>query len=147
MNSLLSGEALLRLAAFAGVLIGMVVWELLAPRRQQRIERTFRWPSNIGVAVLDTLFVRLVFPISAVAFALFAEARGWGLFNVLSLPTWLTIPAGIILLDLAIYLQHVLFHWVPALWRFHRMHHDDLEFDVTTGVRFHTVEIMLYMVI
>ena len=143
MHSLLSGEPLLRLAAFAGVLIGMVVWELLAPRRQQRIERTFRWPSNIGVAVLDTLFVRLVFPIGAVAFALVAEARGWGLFNVLSLPAWLTVAAGIILLDLAIYLQHVLFHAVPLLWRVHRMHHADLEFDVTTGVRFHPIEMLL----
>lgn len=145
--TLLSTSEILRLAAFAGVLLGMALWELLTPRRKQRIARTARWPSNIGVVVLDTLLVRLVFPIGAVALALLAEARGWGLFNALGLPAWVTVPAGVVLLDLAIYLQHVLFHAVPALWRFHRMHHADLEFDVTTGVRFHPIEILLSMAI
>ncbi len=83
----------------------------------------------------------------AMGVALLAEARGWGLFNAFGIPTWVAVPAGVILLDLAIYLQHVLFHAVPALWRLHRMHHADLEFDVTTGVRFHPVEILLSMVI
>ena len=117
--TLLSTSEILRLAAFAGVLLGMALWELLTPRRKHRIARTARWPSNIGVVVLDTLLVRLVFPIGAVALALLAEARGWGLFNALGLPAWVTVPAGVVLLDLAIYLQHVLFHAVPALWRFH----------------------------
>jgi len=121
------------------------VWELLAPRRDQNIARGVRWPSNIGLVVLDTLVVRLVFPITAVALALLAEARGWGLFNAFAVPAWAAIPLGVILLDLAIYLQHVLFHAVPAFWRLHRMHHADLEFDVTTGVRFHPVEILLSM--
>jgi sterol desaturase/sphingolipid hydroxylase (fatty acid hydroxylase superfamily) len=143
----LSTSELLRVAAFALVLLGMAIWELLTPRREQKITRSTRWPSNIAVVVLDSLLVRLLFPIGAVALALLAEARGWGLFNVLALPGWLTVPAGIVLLDLAIYLQHVLFHAVPALWRFHRMHHADLEFDVTTGVRFHPVEILLSMAI
>jgi sterol desaturase/sphingolipid hydroxylase (fatty acid hydroxylase superfamily) len=145
--NLLSSDDVLRLAAFTGVLLGMALWELLTPRREQRLARSARWPSNIAVVVLDTLLVRLAFPIGAVALALLAEARGWGLFNALGLPAWVTLPAGIVLLDLAIYLQHVLFHALPALWRFHRMHHADLEFDVTTGVRFHPIEILLSMAI
>jgi sterol desaturase/sphingolipid hydroxylase (fatty acid hydroxylase superfamily) len=146
MSSLSASEGL-RLAAFCGVLIVMLVWELLLPRRTSSIKRSARWPSNLAVVVLDTVLVRLVFPTTTIAVALLAEANGWGLFNVLRLPQWLTLLAGIILLDLAIYLQHVLFHWLPALWRFHRMHHADLEFDVTTGVRFHPVEILLSMAI
>jgi sterol desaturase/sphingolipid hydroxylase (fatty acid hydroxylase superfamily) len=144
--TILSSSEILRLAAFAGVLLSMALWELRAPRRKQRLARTARWPSNIAVVVLDTLLVRLV-PIGAVALALLAEARGWGLFNALGLPAWVTVPVGVVVLDLAIYLQHVLFHAVPALWRFHRMHHADLEFDVTTGVRFHPIEILLSMAI
>jgi sterol desaturase/sphingolipid hydroxylase (fatty acid hydroxylase superfamily) len=123
----------------------MAAWEILAPRRQQRIRRIRRWPSNIGVVALDTLLVRLLFPITAVGIALLAEARGWGLFAALELPAWASIVLGVVLLDLAIYLQHVLFHAVPALWRLHRMHHADLEFDVTTGTRFHPIEILLSM--
>jgi sterol desaturase/sphingolipid hydroxylase (fatty acid hydroxylase superfamily) len=146
MSSLSSSEGL-RLAAFCGVLIVMLVWELLLPRRTSNIKRTARWPSNLAVVVLDTVLVRLVFPTTTIAVALLAETNGWGLFNVVRLPQWLTLLAGIVLLDLAIYLQHVLFHWLPALWRFHRMHHADLEFDVTTGVRFHPVEILLSMAI
>ena len=145
MEALLSNEPFIRLAAFASILAGMVVWELLAPRRDQNIARGVRWPSNIGLVVLDALVVRLVFPITAVALALLAEVRGWGLFNAVAVPPWAAIPLGVILLDLAIYLQHVLFHAVPAFWRLHRMHHADLEFDVTTGVRFHPVEILLSM--
>ena len=145
MRGLLSNEPVFRLLAFATVLVAMAAWELLSPRREQAIGRATRWPSNVGVVVLDTILVRLLFPIGAVALALLAEARGWGLFNALNLPVWAAIPVGIVLLDLAIYLQHVLFHAVPALWRLHRMHHADLEFDVTTGVRFHPIEILLSM--
>ena len=106
-----------------------------------------RWPSNLGVVVVDTLLVRLVFPVTAVGLALVAEAHGWGLFNEITLPVWIAVFASVVLLDLAIYFQHVLFHAVPALWRLHRMHHADLEFDVTTGLRFHPIEILLSMVI
>jgi sterol desaturase/sphingolipid hydroxylase (fatty acid hydroxylase superfamily) len=145
MGALLSTESFIRLAAFGGILAAMVVWELLAPRRDQKIGRSARWPSNIGVVVLDTLLVRLVFPVGAVGLALLAEAQGWGLFNAFGVPAWAAIPLGVILLDLAIYLQHVLFHAVPALWRLHRMHHADREFDVTTGIRFDPIEILLSM--
>jgi sterol desaturase/sphingolipid hydroxylase (fatty acid hydroxylase superfamily) len=142
---LLAHEPAVRLGAFAGILALMVLWELLAPRRRPAIGRLRRWPSNLGIVALNTLLVRLAFPIAAVGVALLAETRGWGLFQAFGLPAWLAIVASVLLLDLAIYLQHVLFHAVPVLWRLHRMHHADLEFDVTTGVRFHPVEILLSM--
>ena len=140
-------EPIIRLSAFASVLGLMALWELLAPRRRQEIGRARRWPGNLGVVVVDTLLVRLVFPTAAVGVALVAEGKGWGLLHQIAAPAWVAIPVSVILLDLAIYFQHVLFHAVPALWRLHRMHHADLEFDVTTGVRFHPVEILLSMLI
>jgi sterol desaturase/sphingolipid hydroxylase (fatty acid hydroxylase superfamily) len=147
MQAVLTYEPFIRLGAFGGVFVAMAVWEFLGPRRQQAIGRGLRWPNNLGVVVADTLLVRLVFPTTAVGVALFAEAHGWGLFNILTLPVWIEVLSSILLLDLAIYFQHVLFHAVPALWRLHRMHHADLEFDVTTGLRFHPIEIALSMMI
>jgi sterol desaturase/sphingolipid hydroxylase (fatty acid hydroxylase superfamily) len=140
-------EHYIRLGAFCGVLLAMAIWELVGPRRQQTIARHVRWPSNLGIVVLDALLVRLIFPTTAVGFALVGDARGWGLFHLVTLPTWIVIVASVVLLDLAIYLQHVLFHAVPALWRLHRMHHADLAFDVTTGLRFHPIEILLSMLL
>jgi sterol desaturase/sphingolipid hydroxylase (fatty acid hydroxylase superfamily) len=144
-DMLLANEPLVRLVAFAGIFAAMAAWEVLAPRREQNLARGTRWPGNIGVVVLDTALVRIVFPTTAVGLALLAEARGWGLFNALALPIWASVPLAVMALDLTIYLQHVLFHAVPALWRLHRMHHADLEFDVTTGARFHPIEILLSM--
>jgi len=142
---LLVNEPFIRLFAFAGIFAAMAAWEVLAPRRAQRLARGTRWPNNIGIVVLDTVLVRLVFPTTAVGLALLAEARAWGLFNAFELPIWASVPLAVMALDLAIYLQHVLFHAVPALWRLHRMHHADLELDVTTGARFHPIEILLSM--
>jgi len=142
-DPLFAYEPLIRLGTFAGVFVAMAIWELFTPRRPQAIGRNWRWPNNLGVVAVDVLLVRILLPITAVGLALFAEARGIGLFNMIAPPMWVSIPASVILLDLAIYLQHVLFHAVPALWRLHRMHHADLEFDVTTGLRFHPVEILL----
>jgi sterol desaturase/sphingolipid hydroxylase (fatty acid hydroxylase superfamily) len=144
---LLAHQPAIRLGAFAGILTVMALWELLAPRRSQAIARRRRWPGNLAIVVLDTLVLRVVFPTAAVGMALSAESHGWGLFHTLGVPAWLAIILSVILLDLAIYLQHVLFHAVPVLWRLHRMHHADLEFDVTTGVRFHPIEILLSMAI
>lgn len=140
-------ELEIRLAAFAGVLAIMAAWEVAAPRRRQALARKARWPGNIGVVVLDTLIVRLLFPAGAVGLAVLAEAHGWGLLNEVELPSWLEVLFSLILLDLVLYLQHRLFHAVAPLWRLHRMHHADLEFDVTTGVRFHPAEILLSMLI
>jgi sterol desaturase/sphingolipid hydroxylase (fatty acid hydroxylase superfamily) len=125
----------------------MAAWELAAPRRREEIPRLLRWTNNFGLVVLDTLVVRLIFPVVAVGLAVLAEENGWGLFNVFDVPEWIAFILSFLALDLAIYLQHVMFHAVPALWRLHRMHHADLEFDVSTGVRFHPVEILLSMAI
>ncbi len=144
---LLSNEGAIRLAIFLGILIAMAIWEVAAPRRRIEIPRVIRWTNNLGVVVVDTILVRLTFPIVAVGLALTAQEKGWGLFNMVEAPTWLAIIVSIIVLDFAIYLQHVLFHAVPALWRLHRMHHADQAIDVTTGLRFHPIEIILSMVI
>jgi sterol desaturase/sphingolipid hydroxylase (fatty acid hydroxylase superfamily) len=146
-DALLSYEQYIRLAAFCGVFALMAAWELIEPRRTQTIGRGWRWPNNLGVVVVDTLLVRILFPTATVGVALVAEAHGLGLFNVLPLPAWIGVVASVILLDLAIYFQHVLFHAVPVLWRLHRMHHADLDIDVSTGLRFHPIEILLSMVI
>lgn len=140
-------ELVLRLVLFLGILVLVAAWEAMAPRRHRQLARWVRWPSNLGIVVLNTALVRLSFPISAVALALLCEQRGWGLLNSVELPRWLAIVLAVLALDLAIYLQHVLFHAVPALWRLHRMHHADLDLDVTTGARFHPIEILASMIV
>lgn len=144
---ILSNEPMIRMGFFLGILLAMAIWEVAAPRRRREIPRLLRWSSNLGVVVIDTLLVRLTFPIVAAGLAIVAEQRGWGLFNIFDAPAWIAFVVSVLALDLAIYLQHVMFHAVPALWRLHRMHHADLEFDVTTGLRFHPIEILLSMVI
>jgi sterol desaturase/sphingolipid hydroxylase (fatty acid hydroxylase superfamily) len=142
-----ANEPVIRLAAFGGVFVVLAVLEFIVPRRKQAIRRVWRWPNNLGVVIVNTLLLRIAFPTTAVGLALVAEAHGFGLLNVIRLPDWLALLVSVLALDLAIYLQHVLFHAVPALWRLHRMHHADLEFDVTTGLRFHPIEIVLSMLI
>jgi sterol desaturase/sphingolipid hydroxylase (fatty acid hydroxylase superfamily) len=146
-DAMFAYEPFIRLGAFGGVFVVMAIWELIGPRRQQAIGRGWRWPNNLGVVAVDALLVRILFPTTAIGLALIAEARGFGLFNVIALPALVGVVVSVIVLDLAIYLQHVLFHAIPALWRLHRMHHADLEFDVTTGLRFHPIEILLSMMI
>jgi sterol desaturase/sphingolipid hydroxylase (fatty acid hydroxylase superfamily) len=140
---LLDHEPALRLGYFVGVLVAIMVWERWAPRRRRAASRWLRWPSNLGVAALGTVLVRAGVPVTAVGVAGSAQSLGFGLLHQVEGPTWLKIAVAIVILDLAIYLQHVMFHAVPALWRLHRMHHADLDFDVTTGVRFHPLEILL----
>lgn len=144
---LLSHEPLVRGAVFFLVLAVMAAAEVASPRRRREIPRVLRWTNNLALVVLDTVVLRLVFPVLAVGFAAIAEARGFGLFNLVEVPAWLAVLASIVILDLVIYLQHVLFHAVPGLWRLHRVHHADLEIDVTTGLRFHPIEILLSMAI
>ena len=144
---LLGHEPAVRLSVFGGMLVGMMLWELSAPRRRLDIPRVIRWSNNLALVVIDTAILRLAFPVLAVGLAGVAQAQGWGLFHVLDLTVWVAVVGAILILDLAIYLQHVLFHAVPALWRLHRMHHADLDFDATTGLRFHPVEIVLSMAI
>lgn len=142
-GSLTEHEAALRLVAFVGVFAAVALWEWLAPRRRARFARARRWPHNLALLVLDALVVRVLAPGAAIAIALAGEAHGWGLLNAVALPAWAEVLIAVVLLDLAIYFQHVVFHAVPALWRLHRVHHADPDFDVTTGTRFHPLEILL----
>ena len=144
---LLGHEAQIRLSFFIGIFALMACWEVFAPRRTGQVKRRLRWPGNLGIVIFNTLLLRVVMPTTAVALALAGEAAGWGLLQQFDLPLWLASTLAIICLDLAIYLQHIMFHAVPVLWRLHRMHHADLAFDVTTGARFHPLEIMVSMAI
>ena len=143
--ALLAHEPALRLSAFLGVFALMALAEALAPRRRRDFSRLQRWPANLGIVVIDTLLLRLVFPTAAVGVAMIAAARGFGVLHWLHVPPVAAFVIALLVLDLAIYAQHVLFHAVPVLWRLHRMHHADLDFDVTTALRFHPVEILLSM--
>jgi sterol desaturase/sphingolipid hydroxylase (fatty acid hydroxylase superfamily) len=136
-------ELALRLGVFLAVFAALALWERAAPARAPRLTRAMRWRANLGLAVLNTVVLRVVLPGSALAFAALAAAEGWGLLNRAALPAWLAVLAGAALLDLVIYFQHVLFHSVPALARLHAVHHADPDFDLTTGIRFHPLEIVL----
>jgi sterol desaturase/sphingolipid hydroxylase (fatty acid hydroxylase superfamily) len=142
---LLGHELPIRLGFFFGVLGVMAVWEMLAPRRRWIAPKPLRWVNNIGLVFLNTAILRWVFPVLAVGTAAIGEDRAWGLLNNWLVPDWLAAILAIVALDLAIYLQHVMMHAVPALWRLHRLHHADPDFDVTTGARFHPLEILLSM--
>ena len=143
----LAHEPTVRLGAFFVVFALMAVWEALAPRRMRSLPRRVRWPHNLALVVLNGLILRLLFPLAAVGFALLAAERGWGLLNALGVPFWWAFALAVIALDFAIYLQHVMLHAVPLLWRLHRVHHADADIDVTTGARFHPIEILLSMLI
>jgi sterol desaturase/sphingolipid hydroxylase (fatty acid hydroxylase superfamily) len=147
MESWLPSEPLIRLGAFALVFTAMALWELLAPWRAQVLPRRRRWPANLGILAVDALVVRVLFPTAAVGAALWAEATGTGLLHALAVPAWLAVPLAVVLLDLVIWAQHLVFHHVPLLWRLHRVHHADTEIDVTTGLRFHPIEIVLSLLL
>ena len=136
-------ELAVRLGAFASVFGLMAAWEIAAPARARRLPRASRWRANLGLALLNTLIVRLALPGSAIALAALAQESGWGLLNRVGLPAWAALAVGALLLDFVIYLQHVLFHAVPVLARLHAVHHADPDFDLTTGIRFHPLEILL----
>lgn len=142
-----STEMAIRFASFVAIFAVMAGWELLAPCRALLVGRKPRWPNNLGILVVDAIAVRLVIPAAAVGVAIMAAHHGWGLFNLVALPGWMAGLAGFLILDLAIYAQHYAFHHVPWLWRLHRMHHADLDIDLTTGVRFHPIEILISMLI
>lgn len=142
---ILAHEGIFRLSFFFAILIVMAVWEILSPRRPLKTSKTIRWSNNLGLVFIDTLAIRILLPMQAVGVALFAQNRGWGLLNNISLPSWLEIAIAVLALDFVIYLQHAMFHFIPLFWRLHRVHHTDLDFDVTTGIRFHPIEILLSM--
>lgn len=144
MNSLVAdSETTLRLLLFVTVFVLLAILERVRPRRQLTITRSRRWTANLGLSVLNTVVVRIAVPLAGVGAAVLAQERGWGLFNWTELPVWLEIVAFLLLFDLTIYLQHRLFHWQPLLWRMHRMHHTDPDYDLTTGNRFHPGSILI----
>ncbi len=138
-------ETQLRLAVFFLVLIGMMTWEVLVPRRKTQ-KRKLRWPANLGIVALNSLLLMLL-PVTAVGAALFSIFNHFGLFVWLEMPLWPSIILSLLILDLTIYWQHRIFHAIPQAWPIHRMHHTDTEFDVTTGLRFHPIEILISIVI
>ena len=143
----ISHEAAIRLGFFSGILGAMALWELAAPRRVLTVPKLLRWINNIGIVVINSFLLRMIFPSAAVGVSVFAQKHGWGLFNHFQLPYWVAVVLSVVALDFTIYLQHVMFHAIPVFWRIHRMHHADLDFDVTTGIRFHPMEILLSMLI
>jgi len=144
---LMENEKAIRMGFFFGILAIMAIWELLAPRRALTVSKTVRWLNNIGLVFLNSAIVRLIFPIAAIGLAAFAQEHGWGLLNYFQINHVLAIVISVIFMDFIIYLQHVMVHAIPLLWRLHRVHHADLDYDVTTGSRFHTIEILLSMLI
>lgn len=125
----------------------MSLWELAAPRRRLTVFKLLRWANNLALVVLNSILLRALFPAAAAGVSVFAAQQGWGLFNYFAVPLWVAMLVSVVLLDFVIYLQHVMFHAVPLLWRLHRVHHADLDIDVTTGTRFHPIEIVLSMLI
>lgn len=147
INSIAQHEQTIRLSFFLGVLAIMALWEVLAPKRALTVSKALRWSNNLGLVFFNTILLRLIFPAAAVGMAAFAGEQGWGLFNYFQLPLAVSILLSVVIMDLIIYLQHVMVHAVPALWRLHRVHHADLDYDLTTGARFHPLEILLSMLI
>ena len=144
---ILGNEPVIRISFFLGILAAIALWEIAAPRRVLSVSRMLRWGGNLGIVVLNTVVLRLLFPAAAVGTAVFAGEQGWGMFNYFDTPYWLAVIVSVVALDFVVWLQHVMVHAVPLFWRLHRMHHADLDFDVTTGLRFHPLEIILSMFI
>ncbi|MFT4098378.1 MAG: sterol desaturase family protein [Rhodoblastus sp.] len=137
----------IRLFAAFAIFAAVALWEALAPHRRLEFGRLRRWPSNIGLIAVDALVLRALFPVALAGVALFAQQRGWGLFNLVAAPSWLAGLVSILVLDFVIFAQHVAFHRIPTLWRLHRMHHADLDYDLTTALRFHPFELAISFVL
>lgn len=140
-------ELLVRLIFFFGILSVMAIWEVVRPRRRLTVSKLLRWANNLGLVLINSVALRLLFPAAAAGMSAYADAHSWGVLNRHELPFWMAVTVSIIVLDLVIYLQHVMVHALPLLWRLHRVHHADPDIDVTTGARFHPIEIILSMLI
>ncbi len=140
---IMSNGSVIRLGFFFGIFGLLAIWEVAAARRELTASKSRRWFGNLGVILLDALMVRLLFPAAVVGVALMVEELGWGMFNLFSVPYWVAVLVSVVVLDCVIYVQHVMFHAIPALWRLHLVHHADLDIDVTTGIRFHPIEIVI----
>jgi len=144
---MLSSDNLIIFSSFAAIFISIAILELFFPFTKLSFNKFTRWYSNLGIAVINNIIVHLLVPITVINLAIIAEKNGVGVLNNLDIPYSISIVIAVVMLDLIIYLQHRLFHFVPLLWRVHKMHHTDLDFDVTTGVRFHPIEILLSIII
>jgi len=144
---ILNNEVVIRLSFFLGIFIIMAIWEVLAPRRVLTVSKIVRWSNNLGLVFINTILLRLLFPAAAVGVALLANEQGWGLLHYYQVPAVIAIIVAVVVMDFVIYVQHVMVHAIPLLWRLHRVHHADLDYDVTTGARFHPIEIILSMLI
>ena len=144
---ILANEKTIRMGFFFGMLVVMAGWEIIAPRRRLTTSKTVRWINNLGLVFFNSFILRVLFPAAAVGVAISAQQHGWGLFNTVDMSPWLVIAVSVVIMDFVIYVQHVMVHAIPILWRLHRVHHADPDYDVTTGARFHTLEIILSMLI
>jgi len=144
---LIANEKEVRASFFFGMLFLIGLWELIAPTRALTVSKSVRWINNLGLVFFNSFILKILFPAAAIGVAIFAHKQGWGLFNYIDVPFWLAGLASVIIMDLVIYIQHVMVHAIPMLWRLHRVHHADIDYDVTTGSRFHTIEIILSMII
>jgi sterol desaturase/sphingolipid hydroxylase (fatty acid hydroxylase superfamily) len=147
MDWLMAHEPLIRIGVFLIVFSILLAWEMLLPRRALSVSKSYRWINNLSLILLNTLLLRLLFPATLVGVALVGQERGWGVMNLVELPVGLVVVFSVVLLDFVIWAQHLIFHKVPVLWRLHRMHHADLDFDITTGLRFHPLEIVVSMLV
>ena len=143
----LANETAIRLGFFVGMLALIGAWEIVAPRRALTLSKAQRWSGNLGLVALNTVLLRLIFPLAGAGMAAFCAENGWGILNHFQVPAILAVPLAVIALDFVIWLQHVMVHAVPLFWRLHRVHHADPDYDVTTGARFHPLEIVLSMLI
>jgi sterol desaturase/sphingolipid hydroxylase (fatty acid hydroxylase superfamily) len=143
----IGSETLIRASAFLAVFAILAITEILAPRRRLSVSKFQRWRTNLTIVALNPISVALVFPLLPIGLAMLASEQNWGLLNQWAMPYWLKIIIGFLILDFTVYTQHVLHHALPALWRLHMVHHADLDFDVTTGLRFHPIEIIISMTI
>ncbi|MCW8824789.1 MAG: sterol desaturase family protein [Gammaproteobacteria bacterium] len=146
-EQIMANEVTVRMSFFFGIFAVMAIWEMIAPRRALTVSKAVRWANNLGLVFLNSFILRLIFPAAAVGVAAFAAENGQGLLNYYEVPFTVAVVISVIAMDFIIYLQHVLVHGVPVLWRLHRVHHADPDYDVTTGARFHTIEIILSMLI
>jgi sterol desaturase/sphingolipid hydroxylase (fatty acid hydroxylase superfamily) len=140
-------QLIIRLSSFFGILLFMAIWEMIAPRRRLHTSKAFRWTNNLLLTTLNSIIARFLFPLSAAALAIVVEERGWGVMGYLRVSSFIAGLISIVFLDFIIYLQHFIFHKVTLFWYLHGMHHTDLDIDVTTGARFHPVEIVLSVLI
>ena len=144
---ILANEITIRLVFFLGIFAAIAIWELRAPRRTLTVSKSLRWSSNLGLVAINTVLLRLIFPLAGAGMAAFCADNGWGLLNHFAVPWLIAVPLAVIAMDFVIWLQHVMVHAVPAFWRLHQVHHADLDYDLSTGARFHPVEILLSLLI